>query len=53
MNLVRHVKNGKSNKVSHMSNELNDITRSLQLIHIDSFGSVYIMSASKEKSGML
>ena len=49
MKLVRHVKNGKSKKASHMSNELNDITRSLQLIHMDSFGSVYIMSASKEK----
>ena len=49
MKLVRHVKNGKSKKVSHMSKELNDIIRSLQLIHVDSFGSVYIMSASKEK----
>ena len=32
-----------------MSNELNDVIEPLQLIHMDSFGSVYIMSASKEK----
>ena len=33
--VVRHVKNGKSKKVSQMSNELNDITGPLQLIHVD------------------
>ena len=49
MKLVRNVKNGKSKKVSHMSNELNDVIEPLQLIHMDSVGSVYIMSASKEK----
>ena len=47
--VVRHVKNGKSKKTSHMSNELNDVIEPLQLIHMDSFGSVYVMSASKEK----
>ena len=49
MKLARHVKNGKSKKVSYMNKELNDIIRSLQLIHVDLFGYVYIMSASKEK----
>ena len=53
MKLVRHVRNGKSKKASHMSNELNDITGPLQLIHVDSFGSVYIMSTSRKKNGML
>ena len=49
MKLVRHVKNGKSKKASHMSNELNDVIEPLQRIHVDLFGSVYIMSASKKK----
>ena len=49
MKLMRHVKNGKSKKASNMNNELNDIIGPLQLIHMDSFGSVYIMSAFKEK----
>ena len=49
MKVVRHVKNGKSKKVSQMSKELNDIKRPLQLIYVDTFGFVYIMSASKEK----
>ena len=46
---VRHVKNEKSKKSSHMSNKLNDITGPLQLIHVDSFGFVHVMSKSKEK----
>ena len=49
MKLVRRVRNGKSKKASQMSNELNDITRPLQLIHVDLFGSVYVMSTSKRK----
>ena len=36
-------------KRHNMSNELNDVIEPLQLIHMDSFGSGYIMSASKEK----
>ena len=49
MKSVRHVKNGKSKKASHMNNELNDVIEPLQLIHMDSFGFVYIMLASEEK----